>query len=111
MIQAVLRVVAPPHLRDELLEVVRGLTGPTEVTKGCRICRAFRDIDNDLAFTYWVQWDDLDDLEQHFRSERFRRLLPYIEMSPQPPQLEVSSLDHLGGVELMVAAIGTNLTK
>ncbi|MEO8496047.1 MAG: antibiotic biosynthesis monooxygenase family protein, partial [Planctomycetota bacterium] len=76
MIQAVLRVVAPPGKRDEIIEVFRRLRGPTEVAKGCRLCRAFRDADDDEAITYWVQWDSRDELEQHFRSERFCQLLP-----------------------------------
>jgi quinol monooxygenase YgiN len=110
MIQAIVRVVAPPGKREEILEVFRRLTGPTEVTKGCRLCRALRDVDDVDAITYWVQWDSRDELEEHFRSERFRQLLPYIEMSAEPPQVDVSSLDWLGGIEMMVAAIAARST-
>jgi quinol monooxygenase YgiN len=105
MIQAVLRVVAAPGKREETLEVFRSLTGPTEVLKGCRVCRTFRDAEDDDVITYWVQWDNRRELEEHFRSERFRQLLPYIEMSAEPPEVDVSNLDQIGGIEVMVAAI------
>lgn len=109
MIQAVLRVVAPPGVREELLDVVRGLIGPTEVTKGCRACRAYCDVEDEDSFLYWMQWEGLDDLQEHFRSERFRRLLPYIEMSSQPPQVEITICEQLGGIEFIVAAIGSTV--
>jgi quinol monooxygenase YgiN len=105
MIQAVLRVVAPPGKREEIIEVFHGLTGLTEVSKGCRVSRAFRDADDDAVITYWVQWDNRSQLEDHFRSERFRQLLPYIEMSTEPPEVDVSNLEQIGGIEVMVAAI------
>ena len=55
---------------------------------------------------YLVQWDTQDEVEEHFRSERFRRLLPYIEMSVEPPEVEVSAIDRVGGMEFLVGAIG-----
>lgn len=107
MIQAVLRVVAPPGKRDEILQVFCSLSGPTEVTKGCSFCRVLRDANDDDAITYWAQWETCDDLEGHFRSERFQKLLPYIEMSLEPPEVNVSNMDRIGGIEFVVSAIGT----
>lgn len=106
MIQASLRVVTPAEKREEVLDVLRCLRGPTEVTRGCRVCRVLQDADNDRVFTYLVQWDTQDEAEEHFRSERFRRLLPYIEMSVEPPELEISALDRVGGIEFLVAVLG-----
>ena len=54
---------------------------------------------------YLVQWDTQDEVEEHFRSERFRRLLPYIEMSVEPPEVEVSAIDRVGGIEFLVARL------
>ncbi len=108
MIQASLRIVVPEPKRSEVLGVLRALKGPTEVSSGCRMCRVFQDVENGTGLTYLVQWDTRHDLEEHFRSERFRRLLPYIEMSIDPPEVEISDLDPLGGVELLVAVLGAN---
>ncbi|MCD0460238.1 putative quinol monooxygenase [Roseiconus lacunae] len=110
MIQALLRVVPPADKRDEFLTVLQSLSGPTEVTYGCHACRILRDAANANAITYLVQWDRLEQLEEHFRSNRFRHILPYIDMSTEVPQLNVSRLDAVGGMEVMLEAINTRAT-
>jgi PAS domain S-box-containing protein len=42
---------------------------------------------------------------EHLRSERFRRLLPYIEMSVEPPQVAFSTIDQVRGIEFLVAVL------
>lgn len=108
MIQAFLRVVAPAGKRDEVLEVLSGLRGPTAVTKGCRDCRIYHDVDDSGGITFWSQWGSQAEIEEYFRSERFRRLLPYIEMSVEPPEVIVSNVIPIGGIEILVAAISTH---
>ncbi|MEX1039988.1 MAG: antibiotic biosynthesis monooxygenase [Pirellulaceae bacterium] len=104
MYQLLLRMAVPQDKRDETFAVLQGLIGPTEATKGCRGCRVFRDAD---AVAYLVTWDERADMEAHFRSERFRQLLPYIELSIEPPLAEVSSLTPVGGMEWIVSAINS----
>jgi quinol monooxygenase YgiN len=106
MIQAFLRIVAPSEKLQEILDVLRCLKGPTEVSKGCRVCRVLQDAEDEDSLTYLVQWETREDAEEHFRSERFRRLLPYIEMSVEPPEVEISDIDRVGGMEFLVTAIG-----
>ena len=106
MIQACLRIAAPADKLDEVLDVLRCLKGPTEVSKGCRVCRVLQDAEDKRVFTYLVQWDTQDDVEEHFRSERFRRLLPYIEMSVEPPEVDVSAIERIGGIEFLVDVLG-----
>ena len=85
MIQASFRLMAPEGKRNEFLDVLLCLKGPTEALPECRACWICQDVEDDHLLTYMVQWDSQDDLEAHLRSERFRRLLPYIEMSVEPP--------------------------
>lgn len=106
MMQTCVRIVAPAEKIQEVLDVLRCLKGPTEVSKGCRACRVLRDADEEGSLTYLAQWDTQDEAEEHFRSERFRRLLPYIEMSVEPPEVEVSAIDRIGGLEYLVAVLG-----
>lgn len=106
MMQTCVRIVAPAEKIHEVLDVLRRLKGPTAVSKGCRACQVLQDADDEGALTYLAQWDTQEEAEEHFRSERFRRLLPYIEMSVEPPEVEVSSIDRIGGLEFLVAALG-----
>jgi quinol monooxygenase YgiN len=105
MIQASFRIVAPQGQRKEILDVLLCLKGPTEVTKGCRACRILQDVEDDRVLTYQVQWDMQGELEEHLRSERFRRLLPYIEMSLEPPEVTFSTIDQVRGIEFLVAVL------
>ncbi len=111
MIQASFRIVAPPKKRDELVDVLLRLKGPTEVTRGCRACQILQDVEDECVLTYLVRWDTEQELEEHLRSERFRRLLPYIEMSVEPPQVDFSTIDEIRGIEYLVAALSARLDE
>lgn len=105
MIEASFRIVAPEGKRGEIIEILQCLKGPTEVARGCRACRILQDADDDQVLTYQVQWDMQGELEEHLRSERFRRLLPYIEMSVEPPEVTFSTIDQVHGIEFLVAVL------
>lgn len=47
------------------------------------------------------------DFESHLRSERFRRLLPYIEMSVEPPVVSFGSIEHIRGIEFLVDVLSS----
>ena len=108
MVEASVRVLAPPERRTEVLDVLRSLKGPTEGAKGCRECRVMQDAEDANILTYYVRWDTQESLEEHIRSDRFRRLLPYIEMSVVTPEVDVSNVEHLGGIEFLVTVLGVN---
>lgn len=105
MIQATFRIVATEGKRDELLQVLLCLRGPTEAAGGCLACRILQDADDERVLTYLVQWNTEEEMEEHLRSERFRRLLPYIEMSVEPPEVAFATIDHLRGIEFLVTAL------
>lgn len=105
MIQASLRLVAPEGKREEILDVLRCLRGPTETARGCHACQILQDAEDQRVLTYLVQWETEAEIEEHLRSERFRRLLPYIEMSVEPPEVHFSTIDQIRGIEFLVAAL------
>jgi len=105
MIQASFRLVAPEKKRQELLSVLLCLKGPTEALAECLHCRILQDAEDQNVLTYLVTWQTHEDLIEHFRSDRFQRLLPYIDMSVEPPEIEISHIDRIGGIEFLVAAL------
>jgi quinol monooxygenase YgiN len=105
MIQACFQITAPAGMRAEILDVLLCLKGPTEVSPGCQSCRILQDVENDRRLLLVACWETEADLEQQLRSERFRRLLPYIELSAEPPQIDFSTIDRVRGIELLVAAM------
>jgi quinol monooxygenase YgiN len=107
MIQASFRIVAPEDKRQEILDVLLCLKGPTEVAGGCRACRILQDAEDDHVLTYLVRWDTQKEIEDHLRSERFRRLLPYIEMSLEPPEVDFSTIDKIQGIEFLIGVLSS----
>lgn len=105
MIQASVRIVAPTEKREEILDVMQRTVGPTEVSKGCLSCHILFDAENDDAITYVMRWDTKSDLQEHLSSDRFRRLLPYMELSLSKPEVEVSIVEPIGGMELLVSSV------
>ena len=105
MIQASFRLVAPEEKRAEYLTVLLCLKGPTEALAECRACRVFQDAEDKNVLTYVVTWENQEDLEEHICSDRFRRLLPYIEMSQEPPEVDFSTIDQVRGIEFMVQVL------
>ena len=85
MIQASFHIVVPAGKRAEVLDLLLCLKGPTEVSGGCCGCQILQDVENENALTCLQQWNTLEDVEEHLRSERFRKLLPYTEMSSIVP--------------------------
>jgi quinol monooxygenase YgiN len=111
MIQASFRIVAPEGKREEILDVLLCLKGPTEVATGCRACWILQDAEDDHVLIYLVKWDTEREIEEHLRSERFRRLLPYIEMSVEPPKIDFSTIDQVRGIEFLVESLSPRLSE
>ena len=105
MIQATFRVVPPGERRQELIEVLSCMKEPTEALDGCRGYQILQDMDDRRAISWLEWWDCMADLEAHIRSDRFRRLLPYIEMSVAPPEVMVGVIDPAYGMEFIANTI------
>src|SRR5512139_1839891 len=105
MIQATFRVVPPGDRQQELIEVLSCMKEPTEALDGCRGYQILQDVNDRRAISWLEWWDCMADLEAHIRSDRFRRLLPYIEMSVAPPEVTVGVIDPVRGPEFIVNTI------
>ena len=66
-----------------------------------------QDAENENVLTYVVTWETQEDLEEHLRSDRFRRLLPYIDMSRDPPEVVFSTINQVRGIEFMVEVLSS----
>lgn len=105
MIQASFRIVAPENKRQEILCVLLRLKGPTEVSRGCQAFLILEDAIDPNVVTWVEQWATESDLEEHLRSERFRWVLPYIEMSLERPQIAFRTIDEVRGIEYLTAVL------
>jgi quinol monooxygenase YgiN len=107
MLQATYRIVAPAGKRGEVVAVLLGLKGPAEVSRGCVACQLYQDLEDPNALTCIQQWDTRENLESHLRSERFRRLIPYIETSVEKPEVAFSAIRKIQGIGFLTAILSS----
>jgi quinol monooxygenase YgiN len=81
-----------------------GLAGFAEVTsslRGCLACRLYRAAAGAPELLYLEMWEDWPSLEAHVGSSNFRRLLKFMELSAQPPELMFSEAADCRGLEFV----------
>ena len=103
MIQASLRIVAPPERRDEIVQTFRSLLEPTGVKRGCLGCRLYQDVTDDNALTYVEEWETREDFERHLRSDQYRKHLALIDLSTSPPELRFYTISETCGLEYLAS--------
>ena len=101
-----LRVVfASKKQQEEALKILRLLTGPTQVQPGCLVCEVFQQesTQKPLRVCLLEKWETQERLEQHIRSEQFRKVLAVMDLACEPPEIEFDTVSESGGMEIIQA--------
>jgi quinol monooxygenase YgiN len=101
------RIVAPEERYEEILGVFRMIMAPIQADPACVGCHLFRDIENDRILAFEVEWRTKQELERHMRSDDYRVLLSLFDLSQEPPEIDLRTIDDTHGMELM-ASFRTN---
>ena len=107
MIIATLRIVTSPENHQEILQTLRSVLGPTQVQPGCISCRLYdNDVEDENALFLLEEWKTQEDLEQHLRSDDYRRILAAMELASQAPEITFNVVSHTQGMEVIHAVRG-----
>jgi len=98
IVTGTLRIVPLPDRRGEVLEILRSVQGPVLAEPGCTGCHIYEEPGSDEAIVLVERWASEAALEEHIRSEAYRRILGAIELSSAPP---VVRFDHVSVTEGM----------
>lgn len=99
MIFVNLKLTPSPQRVDEVIRALRLHIGPTEVQPGCVHCRLSQDPDEPNAVLYEEAWKSWDALDNHVRSNRFKRILNLMEASAATPMLTFRDVQETRGME------------
>jgi len=88
-----------PSRRQDLLDVLRSIIGPTIFIPGCITSRIFQNPDNPSSFLLYEEWHDAMTLEQHFTTSAYYRLLSAMELCSQKPEVVFIEGDQKRGME------------
>jgi len=104
MILASIRMRISPRNRDEALRILRSTAEENRILPGCLNCRIYEDLQEDNVIMFEELWRSEEELEQHLRSEEYRRLLLIMEMALQHPEVRFNRISNSSGIETIEKA-------
>jgi quinol monooxygenase YgiN len=106
MIIARLGIQAAPENKEEAMRVMLPLLGPIRAKSGCIACDFYQGMEDKMQLILVEQWESLADLERHIRSDHYRQVLSWMEMSVEPPEIHFDTVTDSGGLEIVETARG-----
>ena len=111
MITSTMRLTTAEDTSGEVIRALRAQIEPTRVETGCISCGLYRDL-NDPSIIIWVEeWKTQDDLEHHFSSPQYRKILAVFDMSSTLPDLRFNTVVKTKGLQLIAEARGRKERK
>jgi quinol monooxygenase YgiN len=101
MILGILRIPLATTRHAEVLEVLRSVQGPILAQPGCSACQIYNEEGQEPAILLVGRWESQDTLENHIRSEAYRRILGAIELAGGPPEVSFHAVSATEGMELV----------
>lgn len=92
-----------PEKQKEVLQTLLSLVALPEKEKGCRSYGIYSDIEDDNVFNLISEWDTHQHLDQHMQSNGFSVLLGTKSLLCEPPQIEIHTVSHSEGMEVIYA--------
>ncbi|MDD9304866.1 MAG: antibiotic biosynthesis monooxygenase [Desulfobacter sp.] len=99
VVRTTMNVLPEKHL--EVLQTLLSLIAPVGAEPGCKSYCAFCDIDDKNRFTLLEEWETRKDLDRHFNSRRFGVLLGTKTLLCAPPEMQIHTISHTGGMEMI----------
>ena len=97
--------------RTEMMQTLLSMIGPAGKEKGCLSYDVFCDIEGNTVFNLFEEWESREDLERHIRSERFSVLLGTKSLLAKPLEINIHTVSHSQGVEVVNALRGKGTSK
>jgi quinol monooxygenase YgiN len=101
MVVGTLRIPLSPDRRAEVLEVLRSIQGPVGALAGCAGFHIYEEQCPQPALVLIERWDSDTALEEHIRSDAYRRILAALELSGGPPEVRFEHVSASEGMELI----------
>jgi quinol monooxygenase YgiN len=97
--------------RTEMMQTLLSMIEPAGKEKGCLRYDVFCDIEGKTVFYLIEEWETREDLDRHIRSERFGVLLGTKSLLCEPSQIDIHTVSHSEGVEVVNTLRGKGTSK
>jgi quinol monooxygenase YgiN len=104
-------MIALPEKRKEIMQTLLSMVETAGLEEGCLRYDGFLDLRDDKAFSLIGEWATREDMNRHIRSERFSVLLGTKSLLAQPLDINIHTVSHLEGVQVLQRLRGEGTTK
>ena len=106
MISVALGIEVSPEKSDEAMQLIARTVSRTRIELGCLSCDVFRSVRNESVLVLAERWDTKEHLEHHIRSDSYRDVLAWIDMSDRQPEIHFDVVSQSEGLELIENVLG-----
>jgi quinol monooxygenase YgiN len=97
--------------RTEMMQTLLSMIEPAGKESGCLSYDVFCDMEDNHVFSLIEEWETHEDLDRHIRSERFSVLLGTKSLLTKPLEMNIHTVSHSEGVEVVNALRGKGTSK
>jgi quinol monooxygenase YgiN len=97
--------------RTEMMQTLLSMIGPAGKEKGCLSYDVFCDLEDNYVFNLIEEWETREDMDRHIRSERFSALLGTKSLLAKPSEINIHTVSHSEGAEVVNALRGKGTSK
>ena len=100
-----------PEKQKEVMQTLLSMIETAGKEKGCLSYDVFCDMEDNHVLSLIQEWETREDLDRHIRSERFSVLLGTKSLLAKPSEINIYTVSHSEGVELVNALRGKGTSK
>ncbi len=104
MILATIRMKISSQKRGEALKILKSIVEGNKILPGCLRCGIYEDLQGDGVIMYEEMWKGEEELENHLRSDEYRKVLLVMEMSVSHPEVGFNTVTSSTGIETIEKA-------
>jgi len=104
MIDATIKITAPPEKRKEVLQTFKAILGPIRREQGCISCNCYVDVEAENTIFFKEEWKSSEDLDAHLRSAHFGILIGAMKLLNKEPDIRFNTIASTTGAEAIKAA-------
>jgi quinol monooxygenase YgiN len=110
MILSIVNIVPSGGKRQEILDILFSVKGPTLAAPGCLACSIYEEQGEEQAIVYYQLWQTPEEMYRHIRSALYSRVLQAMELSTREPEIRFHTISETRGMELIESLRGSDDT-
>ena len=101
MIISSLKIKVSQEKYKDALDTIRSILGMTCAQPGCISMVLYQDTNDIESIILLEEWENWKSLEKHIRSESYRNILEFMELSAEQPEFKLNTIAKTEGLEVI----------